>query len=63
MGENDATFQKLTVAEIERLKALAAAKTFRKDELIFSEGDTAERIKKRALIELLHIDAIILPSA
>ncbi len=44
MPDKESAFNELTGADFTKIKALAFAKSFRKDEIIFSEGDTADNI-------------------
>lgn len=44
MPQKDSAFQELTDTDFDKIKALAERKSYRKDETIFSEGDTADNI-------------------
>ncbi len=44
MSQTDSVFRELTTADFDKIKARAVEQKYKKDELIFSEGDTADYV-------------------
>lgn len=44
MSQADSIFRELTAADLDKIKARAARQTYKKEEVIFSEGDTADYV-------------------
>ncbi len=44
MPDTESAFNDLSAADFDKIRALASLKSFRKDELIISEGDVADNI-------------------
>ncbi len=44
MPDKESAFHELSSVDFDKIKALASQKTFRKDEVIFSEGNVADNI-------------------
>jgi CRP-like cAMP-binding protein len=44
MPDKESAFHDLTADDFDKIRALASPKRFRKDELVFSEGDVADNI-------------------